>query len=271
MSSVLGSLMGSTTGMSAQDRQARENLVTSLVAGIATVSRANAATTVSAGLTEVENNQVVESKRNPLNALKVDLVSRVCGNRTCTDAQIKEILKAQNELQQAVNENAMTTVKVGGAAAAVGGVAIVTPDVASAFSLGTVYDYAGDALSYSMGLSKDAPNLNKSMIVGGLAAAMTPFYLPLGTLGSNTLGKMTVGGYNAIVGGTASFAGTAIANPSGNADMAGALGTTGGAAGQFAEQILPGNMGRLINQFIQFSLGPAQAAIDASKNNSSEK
>ncbi len=100
VSSVLGSLMGSTTGMSAQDRQARENLVTSLVAGIATVSGANAATTVSAGLTEVENNQVVESKRNPLNALKVDLVSRVCGNRTCTDEQIKEVLQAQTEMSK---------------------------------------------------------------------------------------------------------------------------------------------------------------------------
>ncbi|WP_153074171.1 EndoU domain-containing protein [Paraburkholderia bonniea] len=66
VSSVLGSLMGSTTGMSAQDRQARENLVTSLVAGIATVSGANAATTVSAGLTEVENNQVALPPPGPL-------------------------------------------------------------------------------------------------------------------------------------------------------------------------------------------------------------
>ncbi|MGF6662185.1 filamentous hemagglutinin [Paraburkholderia atlantica] len=56
-SSVLGSLLAPTDGMSAEDRQARENLVTSLVAGIATASGVNAATATGAGQIEGENNQ----------------------------------------------------------------------------------------------------------------------------------------------------------------------------------------------------------------------
>ncbi|MGF6599823.1 filamentous hemagglutinin [Paraburkholderia sp. GAS448] len=56
-SSVLGSLLAPTEGMSAEDRQARENLVTSLVAGIAAASGVNAATATGAGQIEGENNQ----------------------------------------------------------------------------------------------------------------------------------------------------------------------------------------------------------------------
>ncbi|MBB5443892.1 filamentous hemagglutinin [Paraburkholderia sp. WSM4177] len=56
-SSVIGSLLAPTDGMSAEDRQARENLVTSLVAGIATASGVNAATATGAGQIEGENNQ----------------------------------------------------------------------------------------------------------------------------------------------------------------------------------------------------------------------
>lgn len=57
-SSVIGSLLGPTTNMSAADREARENLVNSLVAGIAAASGANAATATGAGQIEAENNQV---------------------------------------------------------------------------------------------------------------------------------------------------------------------------------------------------------------------
>jgi filamentous hemagglutinin len=57
-SSVIGSLLGPTTNMSAADREARENLVNSLVAGIAAASGASAATATGAGQIEVENNQV---------------------------------------------------------------------------------------------------------------------------------------------------------------------------------------------------------------------
>jgi filamentous hemagglutinin len=57
-SSVIGSLLGPTTNMSAADREARENLVNSLVAGIATAGGVNAATATGAAQIEVENNQV---------------------------------------------------------------------------------------------------------------------------------------------------------------------------------------------------------------------
>lgn len=54
---MLGSLLAPTTDMSAEDRLARENLVTSLVAGIAAASGTNAATATGAGQIEGENNQ----------------------------------------------------------------------------------------------------------------------------------------------------------------------------------------------------------------------
>jgi filamentous hemagglutinin len=57
-SSVLGTLLGPTDGMSAQEKQARENLVTSIVAGISSASGANAATATDAAQIEAENNQL---------------------------------------------------------------------------------------------------------------------------------------------------------------------------------------------------------------------
>ncbi len=57
-SSVIGSLLGPTTNMSAANREARENLVHSLVAGIAAAGGVNAATATGAGQIEVQNNQV---------------------------------------------------------------------------------------------------------------------------------------------------------------------------------------------------------------------
>lgn len=56
-SSVIGSLLGPTANMSAADREARENLVNSLVAGIAAAGGVNAATATGAAQIEVENNQ----------------------------------------------------------------------------------------------------------------------------------------------------------------------------------------------------------------------
>jgi filamentous hemagglutinin len=57
-SSVIGSLLGPTTNMSAADREARENLVNGLVAGIATASGVNAATATGAARIEVENTRM---------------------------------------------------------------------------------------------------------------------------------------------------------------------------------------------------------------------
>ncbi|WP_193834309.1 hypothetical protein [Burkholderia ubonensis] len=57
-SSVLGSLLAPSANLSASEREARDNLVTSLVAGIAAVSGQDVATATGAGRIEVENNQV---------------------------------------------------------------------------------------------------------------------------------------------------------------------------------------------------------------------
>ncbi|PCE23590.1 hypothetical protein BWP39_28325 [Paraburkholderia acidicola] len=57
-SSVLGRLLAPTDGMTTSEREARANLVTSLVAGIAEVSGQNGMTAAGAGKIEVENNQV---------------------------------------------------------------------------------------------------------------------------------------------------------------------------------------------------------------------
>ncbi|KWF12887.1 hypothetical protein WT55_06420 [Burkholderia pseudomultivorans] len=57
-SSVLGSLLAPSTNLSASEREARDNLVTSLVAGVAAMSAQDMATAAGAGKIEVENNQV---------------------------------------------------------------------------------------------------------------------------------------------------------------------------------------------------------------------
>ncbi|MBU9546866.1 hemagglutinin repeat-containing protein, partial [Burkholderia multivorans] len=57
-SSVLGSLLAPSTNLSGSEREARDNLVTSLVAGVAAMSAQDVATATGAGKIEVENNQV---------------------------------------------------------------------------------------------------------------------------------------------------------------------------------------------------------------------
>ncbi|WP_240159191.1 MULTISPECIES: hemagglutinin repeat-containing protein [unclassified Burkholderia] len=57
-SSVLGSLLAPSANLTATEREARDNLVTSFVAGVAAVSGSEVATAVGAGKIEVENNQI---------------------------------------------------------------------------------------------------------------------------------------------------------------------------------------------------------------------
>ncbi|WCM22949.1 hypothetical protein NDK50_33780 [Paraburkholderia bryophila] len=64
-SSVIGSLLAPADNLTASEREARDNLVTSLVAGIAGASGLNAATAAGAGKIEVENNQVSLSSSSP--------------------------------------------------------------------------------------------------------------------------------------------------------------------------------------------------------------
>ncbi|WP_116347375.1 hemagglutinin repeat-containing protein [Cupriavidus taiwanensis] len=56
--SVLGSLLGPTEGMTAQQKQVRENAIQSLVAGVAGAAGANPATAMNGATFEIENNQL---------------------------------------------------------------------------------------------------------------------------------------------------------------------------------------------------------------------
>ncbi|WP_254616005.1 VENN motif pre-toxin domain-containing protein, partial [Cupriavidus basilensis] len=118
-SSVLGSLLAPTDKMPAQEKQAREDMVRSLVAGVAGAAGGNAATAVNAATFEVENNQLSKQK-DPLAGLRIDLVGKYCGAQMpCSDKQLSELIRAQGELSQAVGKSATTTVMVLGVPVAV--------------------------------------------------------------------------------------------------------------------------------------------------------
>ncbi|MCC8395608.1 hemagglutinin repeat-containing protein [Paraburkholderia sp. MMS20-SJTR3] len=152
-SSVLGSLLSSTEGMSAEDREARENLVTSLVAGIAAVSGANAATASGAAQIEVENNQVsiLAPTKNPLTT---DLVKTFCSTGNCTDEQVSQLLQAQNQINEAAGKNAVTAAAAAAIVVAVPALAVLGPE------------------ALALALSNPAAAVNAGIITAETAAAI---------------------------------------------------------------------------------------------------
>jgi filamentous hemagglutinin len=134
---VIGLLLGPMTNMSMADREARENLVNKLVAGIATASGGNAATATSAAQIEVENNQVSSpghKNSDPLDAIKIDLIGKYCAlGNACTDLQIEQILAAQHELAQSVNSDAMGAIAATGGVVATAGAVVLGPEVLAAY------------------------------------------------------------------------------------------------------------------------------------------
>ncbi|MDW9252297.1 hemagluttinin repeat family protein [Burkholderia thailandensis] len=102
----------------------------------------------------------------------------------------------------------------------------VAPTVATAWGLGALYDYAGDVISRASGLSKDGPNVGKSLTVGGVAGVAAPFFLPLNALGGSIAGKIVVGGYNSALAGTGAFGAAAITQ-SGSPDLSAGIGMAG--------------------------------------------
>ncbi|MDB0577944.1 hemagglutinin repeat-containing protein [Ralstonia solanacearum] len=123
-SSLLGTLLGPTDGMSLSDKQAREKLVTSLVAGIATATGVNAATATNAAQIEAENNQLALLPK--YSAFGVDLVRRYCsGTQPCTDKQVRDLMQAQIAVNSAAGKNATVAVLLlGGPTLAAAGVAL---------------------------------------------------------------------------------------------------------------------------------------------------
>ena len=141
-----------------------------------------------------------------------------------------------------------------------------SPAVATAWALGTAYDFTGDTISHAIGLSKDSPDFTKSFTVGGIGAAAAPFVLPLETLGSSAVGKTVVGIYNSLWAGTTSFAATSVTTPSSSPSLAGGLGTFASGAGLLSQSWLPKPLGDIVNQVIQTLPGPIQTSIENSSN-----
>jgi len=124
--SVLGSLLSPTEGMSAEQKQARENAVQSLVAGVAGAVGGDAATAMNAATFEIENNQLKPTALMP--SITVDLVGKYCGaTQPCTDKQVSDLLKAQGALNTAAGRNATVAVLlVGGPTMAAAGIALAS-------------------------------------------------------------------------------------------------------------------------------------------------
>ncbi|CAN0624684.1 membrane protein of unknown function [Burkholderia multivorans] len=144
--------------------------------------------------------------------------------------------------------------------------AAIAPTVATAWALGAGYDYAGDLISRAMGLSKDDPNVGKSLVVGGVAGATAPFFLPLSTLGSGTAGKIVVGGHNSALAGTGAFGATAMTNPGSSPDLSAGLGAAGALLGLGGKAVLPVPIGNAFDIWMQMLPGPAQAIIEQNQN-----
>ena len=140
------------------------------------------------------------------------------------------------------------------------------PGIATAWALGTAYDYAGDSISHMTGLSKDMPDFIKSFTVGGFGAAAAPFALPLEALGSSALGKTVVGAYNSLWAGTAAFGAMSVTTPSSSPSLAGGLGMTAAGAGLLTQSWLPKPLGDILNQVIQTFPGPVQTGIENGSN-----
>ena len=96
-SSVLGSLLAPIDEMTTSEREARANLVTSLVAGVAEISGQNVATAAGAGKVEAENNQV--AMLMPKGMMDYGQAQASLGQFMMQNgATLEEIVQAQAEL-----------------------------------------------------------------------------------------------------------------------------------------------------------------------------
>ncbi|ORC47560.1 filamentous hemagglutinin [Burkholderia sp. A27] len=118
-----------------------------------------------------DDSNAIGKGSDPLNAIRVDLVNRYCGaGNVCTDAQYKQVLQAQGELSQAVNQNAMGVVAVGGATAALAAAAIAGPEALAAYKAAQ----AGYSL-YTAALTGGAVSAGAYTFTGAAAAAIAKF------------------------------------------------------------------------------------------------
>lgn len=143
----------------------------------------------------------------------------------------------------------------------------VAPTMAGAWAIGAMYDYAGDFVGYTTGLSKDTPSVGKSFGVGGVTALFSPLALSAGHLGSGTGSTIASSVYNAGLAGTAAFGAASIFTPGQNPGLAGGIAFTSSTFGSIIGNSMPGPAGPIINQLIQVMSGPTQTAIENNAQN----
>lgn len=311
-SSLVGTLLGSSAGLTAQEKEAQLNLVTSLVVGVAGDSQHVATVANAAGTEGLYNRQLHPDERQWAkdNSKRFAAAYEEKTGRAITVEQAEKLLMGTGYMlvddkakvgpgydmvaAQFISENSGSLFKataaeradpgpLGGqlmpeqlalpgheahpeigmvAGAGLGLVALgaIAPVTAITWGAGTAYDYAGDAISYRLGFTNNAPNVAKSLTVGGISGAAAPFVLPLTALGAGTAGKVVVGTYNALLSGTAAFGGAAVTNP-GDPSLAGGVGAVSYVTGNLAKSWLPAPLGGLTNNFVQIFSSPVQAAI----------
>ncbi len=135
-------------------------------------------------------------------------------------------------------------------------------DMATAWSTGTAFWYAGDAISYQTGLSKDPPSYQTAAAAGGIAAVASPFGLPVDMFGNSKAAKAIVSAYNALWAGASSFGAVAVTSPSSSPDLAGGIGTAATLLGTGGKAVLPGPLAKAWDIEMQILPGPAQTVIE---------
>ncbi|CAG4926267.1 hemagglutinin repeat-containing protein [Paraburkholderia gardini] len=146
----------------------------------------------------------------------------------------------------------------------------IAPATATIWALGTLTDYAGDAISHGLNLTPDTPDFTKSFTVGGIGAATSPLLFELDTFGTTLGSKVFAGTYNSLISGATAFGATAITNPSSSPDLSGGIATVGSGFGAVVQGLLPGPAGQFFNQLIQSFAGPTQSAIEQNTNKRGE-
>jgi filamentous hemagglutinin len=193
---------------------------------------------------------------------KKSLLSKVCdGSAPCNPSLVMAAVNAEGANAQTASDNMKTEALYGVPAAAV---IALGPEAVTAALLAGGYDYGGSYYSYKNGLSPDAPNFTNSYITGIIGGLSTPFMIGDAAIaGMGAAGKIAANTYNAGVTGVGAFgsAGMTSSNP----DLSAGVATATTAAGSFAKAVLPPPLGNLVNQIMQGSAGPIQAAIQYRK------
>ncbi|WP_348638402.1 hypothetical protein [Paraburkholderia sp. D15] len=168
-SSVLGSLLKPTDGMTTSDREARDSLVTSLVAGVAAVSGQNVATAAGAGKIEVENNQVsiFAPKKN---LLTTDLLKSFCATGTCSDEQVKQLITVQNQINEASGKNAITAAAAMAIVASVPALAVLGPEALALALSNPAAAVNGGIITLETAAAIVTKSITPSVVIEGAAA-----------------------------------------------------------------------------------------------------